>query len=239
MVKSRVLWKTPGPQPNGLQAAPDGLWVIDQVDDRIYKLAYADGTVLLSLPTRAKHSSGITVDPEGGVWVASTFGFELIRYDPWSGEAIAAFPTPEDQSVGAHGLEWRDDALWVNVPKTATVYRLDPRDGRILHKVPAPGNRPHGMAWEDGYLAAAEVPRDRASAGELRREPGTLVERPRVWCAETNRRSICLLDPTTGSVVDEVAVEGPEPHGMTIWNGEFWLCDAATREVFVVDVPSG
>ena len=31
-------FKSPGPHPNGLQAADDGLWYIDQVDNKIYKL---------------------------------------------------------------------------------------------------------------------------------------------------------------------------------------------------------
>jgi len=236
-VDAKVLWKTPCPQPNGLQAAPDGLWVMDQVDDRIYKLSYEDGRVLHSFQTRAKHASGITLDPEGGVWAASTFGFELIRYDPTSGEVLNAFPTPENPSVGAHALEWRDGALWVNVPKMATIYQLDPRDGRILHKIPAPGNRPHGMAWEDGYLAGATWPANPSPARSLPGPSGKLAPRPGMWCVETNHKAIYLLDVTTGKALDEVKVEAPIPHGMTIYKGQFWLCDAATREVFVVDVP--
>ena len=234
---SRVLWKTPGPQPNGLQAAPDGIWVIDQVDNRVYRLDPADGRALHSFPTRAQHSSGITLDPYGGVWVASTFGFDVIRYDPSTGAELSSFPTPGDPTVGAHGLEWRDGALWVNVPKTATVYQVDPRDGRVVHQVPAPGCRPHGMAWADGYQAGAEWT-GRSEVLALSAEPGPASAAPRIWCVETNRRAILLLDPATGRELFELAVDGPEPHGMTIRDGQFWLCDASTREVFVVDVPA-
>jgi streptogramin lyase len=237
VVTSRVLWKTPGPQPNGLQAAPDGLWVIDQVDDKIYKLSYADGSVLLSIPTRAKHSSGIALDPQGGVWVASTFGFELIRYDPRDGSVLSAFPTPEDVGVGAHALEWRNGCLWVNVPKLSAVFQLDPRDGSILHKIPAPGNRPHGMAWADGYVAGGVFPLA-AAAGRLEAPNADRSTLPAIWCVETNHRAVFLLDPETGQARRDVKVDGPEPHGMTLWQGQFWLCDAATREVFVVDAPA-
>ena len=38
-------WLAPGPQPNGLQAAGDGIWLIDQRDNHLYKLAYEDGSV--------------------------------------------------------------------------------------------------------------------------------------------------------------------------------------------------
>lgn len=237
-MQASVLWTTPGPQPNGLQAGPDGLWVIDQVDNRVYKLDYADGRILQSFPTRATHSSGITLDPQGGVWVASTFGFELIRYDPFTGAELAAYPTPEDPTVGAHGLEWRDGSLWVNVPRTASIYQLDPRDGSTQLKIPAPGARPHGMAWADGYLAGGEW-NELTTAGPLRDAPAPVSATALIWCAETNRRSVLLLEPTTGRELAEVKVEGPEPHGMTIHDGRLWLCDANTREVFTLEMPDG
>ena len=65
-------WITQGPQPNGLQSSEDGLWVMDQTDNHLYKLSYDDGSVLARLPAEAEHSSGVT---EGGgyLWVASTF----------------------------------------------------------------------------------------------------------------------------------------------------------------------
>ena len=34
MTEIRDMWVTPGPKPNGLQAAADGLWVIDQTDHK-------------------------------------------------------------------------------------------------------------------------------------------------------------------------------------------------------------
>ena len=63
MAEIQDRWITPGPQPNGLQAADDGLWVIDQTDNHLYKLSYEDGSVIADLPTETEHSSGVT---EGG-----------------------------------------------------------------------------------------------------------------------------------------------------------------------------
>ena len=48
----------PGPQPNGIQAAPDGLWIIDQVDNKVYKLDCQTGETLFSARTATVHSSG-------------------------------------------------------------------------------------------------------------------------------------------------------------------------------------
>lgn len=212
-VDPRVLWKTPDPQPNGLQAKPEGLWVIDQVDpNRIYLLGYEDGAVLREIQTRAHHSSGITIDPSGNIWVASTFTYELICFDRESGKEIVAYPTPPyDKSGGAHGTEWRDGKLWFNIPKTGKIYVMDPANGQILHSIPAHGDRAHGMAW-DPYDS-------------------------NLWCVDTNKRVIYKLNPYTGEILDAVGCTGPEPNGMTIWQGQFWICDAGTREVCVFDVP--
>lgn len=211
-VDPQILWKTPGAQPNGLQATPEGLWVVDQVDpNRIYLLSY-DGEVLRDLgETRARHSSGITVDQDGHIWVASTFTYEIIQFDGQTGEELSCFPTPPYDNVsGAHGLVWRWGQLWFNVPKTGRIYVADPANGLLLRDIPCHGDRAHGMAWD---------------------EDGTL------WSVDTNKRIIYKLNPTTGAILNAIGVAGPEPHGMTIWNGQFWLCDAESREVFVIDVP--
>ena len=42
-MKAEERWIHPGPQPNGLQADSDGLWVIDQGNEHLYNLSYEDG----------------------------------------------------------------------------------------------------------------------------------------------------------------------------------------------------
>jgi streptogramin lyase len=206
-------WLTPGGMPNGLQATPEGLWVIDQIDPNdIYLLDYADGRELLKLPTRALHSSGITIDPSGNIWVSSTFTYEVICFDR-TGRELVAYPTPPyDRSGGAHGIEWRDGNLWFNVPITGQVFVMDPASGAIVRSIPAPGDRSHGVAW-DPFDAA------------------------HLWLVDTNRRVIVKLDTDTGQILNAVGCSGPEPHGMTIWQGDFWLCDAESRQVVTFPVP--
>lgn len=211
-VKARGKWYTPGPQPNGLQAVPEGLWVIDQDDLYVYLLDWRDGSVLKKFPTTTHHSSGITWDGEA-IWVASTFEpIELFRYAP-DGTELKRLPTPgKNERSGAHGLEWIDNKLWVTVPPSATTYQLDPSDGRILRQFPAPGNRPHGLAWD-----------------------GTTL-----WCAETTHRTITGYD-LEGNVqrvlaLEDGPAEGANPHGLTYWQGELWYCDADTRLVGTIPV---
>src|SRR6266516_6259635 len=141
-VEPCLKWFSPGQQPNGLQATTDGLWVIDQIDPNdIYLLRYQDGRELTRIPTRALHSSGITIDPSGNIWVGSTFTYELICFDRETGKELAAYPTPPyDKSGGPHGSEGRDGKLWFNVPKTGRIWAMDPANGKIVHSVPCYGD---------------------------------------------------------------------------------------------------
>jgi streptogramin lyase len=212
-VEPHVLWKTPGQQPNGLQATDDGLWVIDQIDPNdIYLLRWQDGGELRRFPTRALHSSGITIDPDGHIWVGATFSYQIICFDSETGVELKAFPTPPyDRSGGAHGVEWRDGRLWFSVPVARQIFVMDPSTGRIERSIPLQGDRAHGIAWDpqDGHI----------------------------WSVDSNRRVIYKLDPDSGQIKDAVGLSGPEPHGLTIWGGQFWLCDAESREVYTVPLP--
>lgn len=211
-VAATYRWRTPCPQPNGLQATPEGVWVIDQKDLKCYLLDWRDGRVLREFQTQTNHSSGITWDGEA-LWVASTFPpIQLFRYSP-DGKELRRLPTPgANEKSGAHGLEWIDGKLWVTVPPSATTYQLDPSDGRVLKQFPAPGKRPHGLGWDGRHL----------------------------WVCETSLRTITAytLDGDAVRVLEleEGPAEGREPHGMTYRDGELWYCDAATCAMCTITI---
>ena len=240
----RVLWKTPGAQPNGLQATDQGLWVLDQVDpNHVYLLRYEDGSIIREFETRSKHGSGITVDPEGHVWVASTFGFDIICYDPETGKEISAIPAPGlGPGPGSpHALEWRDGHLWCNVPKAGQIYELDPKTGEVLHHISAHGDRAHGMAWEQdnlwcrGINPASQVEPSPVGISESSRPWRSARRLPALWSSDTNKRVLLRLNPDNGDILDAIGVSGLEVHGMTIHDGLFWMCDAGTRDIFVLE----
>lgn len=211
-----VKFKSPGPQPNGLQAADDGLWYIDQVDNKVYKLDWESGETLFEADTTTEHSSGITIGG-GFLWIASTYSVTIHKLAENSGDSLGTYDTPgkgvvafRDASVdarvtGAHGLEWRDNLLWIAVPPSQMVYAVEPEAWRVLNSFRAPGLRVHGIAWsEDGNL----------------------------WTADTAAGTLSLLDPKDGRVLDVVRVLDPhEVHGLTIRDGVLWYCDASNRDI--------
>ncbi len=121
-----------------------------------------------------------------------------------SGQRVGGFHQGEvlgarAPGTGAHGLEWKEGKLWVAVPPSRTIYRINPKDWIVEHKFPTVGNRPHGIGWEGKGL----------------------------WCADSNLNAFFKHDTETGEVVEKIqlADNDPLPHGMSIWQGMMWYCD--------------
>jgi streptogramin lyase len=218
-------FKTPGPNPNGLQATKDGLWVLDQGTNRVALQSFADGKVLREFPTATDRGSGITFDGEA-LWIASTYNRLLVRVDPRTGKTLKELPSPgagvvkwgprsaHPQPTGAHGLEWRNGELWVANPPSVTIYVVNPQDGSVKRSFPAPGVRPHGIGWDpDGSL----------------------------WCAESIYRAFFKMSADNGRIVRQIMLPPTEPqadglvlvpHGMSIWDRQIWFSVAETGEVY-------
>lgn len=210
----------PGPQPNGLQAAEDGLWAIDQGDNHLYKLSWEDGSVLEDLSTETDRSSGVTIGG-GNIWIASTYTAELFkcnmdgttveRYDTPGKGGVSFANTPNPRTTGAHGMEWiGDDNMWVAVPPAQKVFLMDPNMMTVKRSIPTPGDRPHGLFMHEGDM----------------------------WLADTGMCKVHKLDPADGTVLAEIDVPAPEVHGMTLHDGNMWFCCAETRRVCTVPLPS-
>jgi hypothetical protein len=92
--KVEIAFKSPGPQPNGLQATSEGLWIIDQSrGSRAYLVGYDDGRVLRSFETDTVRPSGITFDGQA-LWIGSTFSYENVRCSATTGAVLERRPTP-------------------------------------------------------------------------------------------------------------------------------------------------
>lgn len=210
-IRIEKIFEAPGPHPNGMQATLEGLWILDQHSNQVSLVSY-NGEVLKTFDTDSDRGSGIT-DTGTALWIASTYSREILKVNRSNGSTLATFPTHGASNTGAHGLEWREGKLWMAVPPSATIYQLDPENNlEILHTIPAPGNRPHGIAWNGDDL----------------------------WCVETSHRTIYRLNVQDGSILDKIEIPEPqpEPHGMTLWEGYFWYCDAGSRVVCRLPLPT-
>lgn len=220
------LYKVAGSkEPNDLQFVPEGLWVLDQVDqptNKAFLVKPEDGSVLREIQTEALHASGITFG-NGALWIGSTKGRnaqdppKTLKVDPHTGKTLKSFITPGsglygrmsaargDTPSGAHGLKWDNGKYWMAVPAANKVFLMEPETGAIVRSIPGPGSTPrtHGMAVENGML----------------------------WVVNSDDRAIYKLDTKDGTAVAKIQLskEDPVPHGLDIdRSGVLWYCDAAT-----------
>ena len=240
--KVEIAFKSPGPHPNGLQAASDGLWIIDQGDNKAYLVSYAGGKVLREFLTEADRASGITFDG-ASLWIGSTYNREIIRCDANNGRTLARYFTP-----GA-GVIYR--AAWDAPARSSPLAaprgpseQSEPRQARAAEADAGaprgPGTGAHGQEWRDGKLWMA-VPPSRmiysvdpktwiveqqfATAGN--RPHGIGWEGKYLWCTDSNLNAFFKHDPATGEIVEKIqlAATDPLPHGMSIHDGTLWYCD--------------
>ena len=151
-----IAFKSPGPQPNGLQATKDGLWIIDQsAGSKAYLVDYADGRVLRSFETDTVRPSGITFDGEA-LWIGSTFSYENVRCNAMTGAVLERRPTPGSimYTMAGDPPQRRSPLAGgpMAQPRPAAPDAGQPPLARLTQ---APSNRlqgAHGQEWRDGKL---------------------------------------------------------------------------------------
>ena len=204
---------TPDRMPNGLQWTAEGLFVMDQYSDNVYVLG-DDGRVLRTITTPTENGSGITVGG-GFLWTASN-GVTISRpyrstdtHVPWvckldlqTGALVDRYPTPD--GGGIHGIEWDDGLLWLTLFSPRALVLVDPGDFTVVKK----------------FLLDLDVLHGLARDGEG------------IWCADRKYQIVVKYDVETGEEIDRITFpEGsPDPHGLSIKDGELWYSDAAFPE---------
>jgi streptogramin lyase len=204
------LFKSPDGNPNALEATAEGLWIGEQCTDRAHLVDWKTGKVKASVETESSNTSGIAYGA-GSLWMAangkaigraprptdSDTG-AVVRVDPKTGKTLARHPIPG--GGGVHGLEFAEGKLWITSLRIKKLSQVDPESFQLVHQIPVTLDRAHGLAWDP----------------------------PAIWCMFSNERVIHKLDAKTGAILEKVTLtaEDPDPHGMCIWRGSLYYCDA-------------
>ncbi len=250
--KVEIVFKSPGPQPNGLQATKDGLWIIDQgPGNKAYLVSYDDGKVIRSFDTETDRSSGITFD-DGTLWIGSTYSREIVHVDALTGKTLDRHFTPGAgviyQMVGDPPARTSPLAKMRQRPQGAgrgPGQNLDPnrvggfQAGRLLG-ARALGTGAHGQEVRDGKLWMAVPPARMVFCLDpktwvVQKRFDTAGNRPHgigwegkyLWVTDSNLNAFFKHDPDTGEILEKIQLADsyPLPHGMTIWEGWMWYCD--------------
>ena len=133
------VFRSPYSVPNGLQVTDDGLWIVDQITDRVALVeiaADADYTVpklIRDIPSESSNTSGMAYGGDA-LWLAANGpgerwrpirdtdakpgAGEIFKVHPATGETLARYPVPD--GGGTHGVEYDnydEGHLWVQTLK--------------------------------------------------------------------------------------------------------------------------
>ena len=163
--KIELLYKSPDRYPNALEASKEGLWVGDQVSERINLLDWKTGKVLQDFVGEAHNTSGLAVGG-GFIWIGcngagtasnlrefkrpfdKSYG-EIVKLD-MKGKQVKGYRTPWG---GVHGTYYNQqtDKLWAVAPGLGFLAEMDAKDDlRILRMLQIHQNVPHGLDFYDG-----------------------------------------------------------------------------------------
>jgi hypothetical protein len=212
--KVERLFKAPDVHPNALEAQPDGLWIGDQVSERVFKVDWDTGKVLHEFQTESHNTSGLAIGG-GYLWLGANGGVsgrrpprptdkpygEVVQADPKTGKTIKIHPLL--WGGGIHGITFvpKTQTLWLTALSIQAVAEVDPKDFRVVRMRAARGDRAHGLDWDNGALYVL-------FAGD---------------------RLVQKIDPESGRVQEIIKLSptsDPDPHGMCIRNGYMYYCDA-------------
>jgi hypothetical protein len=220
------LFRAPCAVPNGMQTTAEGLWIADQVTDRVALVRldeaadeeYGVPWLLRDIPTESSNTSGLTYG-EGSLWLAANGSAkrwraarpgdaqdgagEIIQVDPETGKTRHRYAVPG--GGGTHGVEYdrfEEGTLWVTTLRSQTLTQMRISDWSIQQVVPLPYHAAHGVV--------------RVADG--------------VWVVHKMDWLIVKLDPSSGRELERIDIpqDGPEIHGLTAFGEGFLFCDATS-----------
>ncbi len=233
--KIEKLFRAPYGVPNGLQVVEEGLWIVDQITDRVALVEISEPSeygvtrLIRDIPTDSSNTSGLA-HGGGSVWLAangagtmwrpdrladaSSGQGEILQVDPATGATLQRFPVPG--GGGVHGIEYdhyEEGHLWVTTLKDQTLSKVRVFDWSVQHVIPLPYGRAHEVV--------------RVGDG--------------VWVVHTSDRVVVKLDLQDGTELDRVEVpqSEPQPHGLSILGEDLIYCDATSGWVARISSDAG
>ena len=88
---------------------------------------------------------------DGQYWMAVPASGKLFLMEPESGGIVRSIPAP---GVRTHGLAWENGILWCVESDDQAIYKMDPKDGKLLGKIQLSRQDPaiHGLDIHQGVL---------------------------------------------------------------------------------------
>ena len=144
----KVVRSFPAPtlKPSGLAFGKDRLYVCDDHTGLVYAVDLKTGIVETTFEAAEKTATGLAYANDTLFILAKGRIYEVL---PEDGTILNSFPEPDGNcSCLAHDGSY----LWVSNRYKDELYMMDPKQGKVIGIVKAPGPYPAGLAWLGGQL---------------------------------------------------------------------------------------
>lgn len=218
---------------------------------------------IASLPIPAARQ-GLTA-VEGHLWTIDTRTGVLLKIRASDGKTVATLRSPVAKP---RALAWDGKALWCAGARGDRLYRIDPKEGRLLKSLPAPKLKAsssttlEALAWDGGHLWVGIAAGWSSSLIQVDPESGKVLQSifaegyPRalasdgksLWMANYNEgkspsmlaRWTILKDATKMSLTHTfvACLPGRDPSGLT-WDGKgLWYADRGMKAFQKLRLPA-
>jgi virginiamycin B lyase len=193
--------------PTRLAFGHGSLWALDGKSSSVLRIDPQANRVVASIPlgeaTQGSAASVGIVATSDAVWVANRWGTtqtpdgSVVRIDPQSNRIVARVSlgaSPEDG--GPTGITAGSGAIWVGVPSTNSVFRIDPASDSVV----------------------AEVPKLKCAGGQL------AADEPSVWVADCT--AVHRIDTATNAIARTIPMPratGQGALGIAVGFGSVWV----------------
>ncbi len=226
--KIDIVYDSPHSKPNGLQATPEGLWILDQGSSNYVSLVnYADGKVIREFQVDMEGSSGVTVDAENVMWCTSTHNSLIVTCSPQDGKTIAKYWTPGAGRI--YAMAGDPPAARSPLPPAkgaGTQEQVGPLGGQ------AKGGGRGGRGGRGPAGPPGQVPLTATSGLSGTGAHGIENRDGLLYFANPPARHVYVMDPKSWVVQAWWPVPGNRPHGVG-WDGDtLWVADSNWRAFF-------
>lgn len=145
------------------------------------------------------------------------YGYWVYKCSASSGSKIDSFklqisPNPS-YNEEARGLCWDGSNLWISEWGTDSLYKIDTKNGKVIHKIKSPGSGPQGLAYGAGAL----------------------------WHTDEYQKTIFKINPLTGTIIKQLPIAESSGWfiGVAYYNGKLWLSNHINRKIYQIDTSNG
>lgn len=153
--------------PTRLAFGHGSLWATDAMSSSVFRVDPAANRVTTTIPlgSPTQFSTGplgIVVTPDA-VWVANTWGTteapngSVVRIDPQTDRIVTRLALGANpEALGPRAVTADSNAVWVGVPSTTSVVRVDPATSAVVAEVPGFTCAQGQLAVDDASVWAAD-----------------------------------------------------------------------------------